>query len=180
MLTQLLLAGATSLWAFGAGNPVAKDFTLTDSSGRKVSLHDFYGKVVLLNFWATWCTPCRDELPALERMQKRFAKRGFVVVAVSVDNEAENIHQFVRKFDLKLLTLWDKDKRVAGSYDVKRMPSSYLIDRRGKIRAVHYGYSPEGLKRMKSEAEDLLDEKVPAGRQRRSDSASAVVRQARP
>jgi peroxiredoxin len=134
----------------------AAEFTLPDVSGEEVALQSFRGKVVLLNFWATWCGPCREELPELDRVQEKFRKRGFVVVAVTVDNELDNIRSFMKKYDLKLQALWDRRKKVVDAYKVEKMPSSYLIDRNGVIRFVHLGYSAEELKRIEAEIDEML------------------------
>jgi peroxiredoxin len=134
----------------------AAEFALPDVNGEEVALQSFRGKVVLLNFWATWCGPCREELPELDRVQEKFRKRGFAVVAVTVDNELENIRSFLKKYSLKLQALWDRRKKVADAYAVEKMPSSYLIDRNGVIRFVHHGYNPEALKRIEVEIDELL------------------------
>jgi peroxiredoxin len=134
----------------------AVEFTLPDVSGGEVTLQSFRGKVVLLNFWATWCGPCREELPELDRVQEKFRKRGFAVVAVTVDNELENVRSFLKKYNLKLQAGWDRRKKVADAYKVEKMPSSYLIDRNGVIRFVHLGYSAEELKRIEVEIDEML------------------------
>ncbi len=161
MIIQLSLAIALTLldhpFSTNSVGKKAIEFTLPDVSGGEVALQSFRGKVVLLNFWATWCGPCREELPELDRVQEKFRKRGLAVVAVTVDNELENVRSFLQKYDLKLQALWDRRKKVADAYVVEKMPSSYLIDRNGVIRFVHRGYSPEELKRIEAEIENLLD-----------------------
>ncbi|MGH7602045.1 MAG: TlpA disulfide reductase family protein, partial [bacterium] len=102
------------------------------------------------------CGPCREELPELDRVQEKFRKRGFAVVAVTVDNELENIRGFLKKYDLKLQALWDRRKKLADAYKVEKMPSSYLIDRNGVIRFVHLGYNAEELKRIEAEIDEML------------------------
>ncbi len=160
MLIQLLLVSAFVLLNHPSPNNLvgkkAVEFTLPDVSGGEVALQSFRGKVVLLNFWATWCGPCREELPELDRVQEKFRKRGFTVVAVTVDNEVENIRGFLKKYDLKLQALWDRRKKVVDAYAVEKMPSSYLIDRSGVIRFIHRGYSPEELKRIEAEIDEML------------------------
>lgn len=160
MLIQLLLASAF-VWLnhLSTNNLVGKkavEFTLPEVNGGEVALQSFRGKVVLLNFWATWCGPCREELPELGRVQEKFRKRGLAVVAVTVDNELENIRGFLKKYELKLQALWDRRKKVADAYKIEMMPSSYLIDRNGVIRFVHRGYSPEELKRLEAEIDEML------------------------
>ena len=139
----------------------ARDFnleTLSSTSRRAVSLEQYRGSVVMLDFWATWCEPCRDELPELDRLQKKYAKEKFVVIAVSVDNEAATAREFLQKYNLNLLAAWDRNKSVVSAYDVQRMPSCYLIDATGKVRFVHYGYDDEHIAAYENEIELLLNE----------------------
>lgn len=161
MLTQIILA--LSLFAASPEAKIggkARDFTLTSLKGKDVSLASLRGKVVLLNFWATWCAPCRKELPVLSLLQENLGKRGLAVVAVSVDNEMENAKSFVMKYNLKLEALWDRDKKVSQLYDPETMPSSYLIDRNGNLRYVHGGYDEKEWKRILAEIEELLEQKA--------------------
>ena len=160
MLLQLTLAIAFTFYHASPDNQIGKkavEFSLPAVGGENVTLQSFRGKVVLLNFWATWCGPCRQELPELARLQEKFRQRGLMVVAVTVDNEVENVQAFLKKYDVKLQALWDKKKKVADAYAVEKMPSSYLIDRSGVVRFIHRGYTPEELKRIEAEIDDLLD-----------------------
>ncbi len=138
----------------------AHDFTLTSLNGKPISLSSLRGKVVLVNFWATWCAPCREELPELSLLQENLGKKGLVILAVSVDNEMENARSFVKKYNLKLEALWDRDKKVTQLYDPETMPSSYLIDRNGNLRFVHSGYDEKEWKRILNEIEALLEQKA--------------------
>lgn len=160
MLIQIVLAIALSFFGAPPKNPIGKkaiDFTLPSVTGESIALQGFRGKVVLLNFWATWCAPCREELPELMQLQEQFRKRGLVVVAVTVDHELENVRNFLKKHGITLPALWDRRQKVAEAYAVEKMPSSYLIDRNGVLRFVHRGYSPDELKRIVMEIDELLD-----------------------
>lgn len=160
MLLQLTLAIAFTFYNASPDNQIGKkavEFSLPAIGGENVALQSLRGKVVLLNFWATWCGPCRQELPELARLQEKFRQHGLTVVAITVDNEAENVRAFLKKYALKLQALWDKKKKVAEAYAVEKMPSSYIIDRGGVVRFIHRGYSPEELKRIEAEIDDLLD-----------------------
>ena len=137
----------------------ARDFTLEalhSNGGRMVSLNQLQGKVVLLDFWATWCEPCRDELPQLDRLQKKYARDKFAVMAVNVDNKAETARAFLDKYDIDLVALWDRQKAVVSMYDVQRMPSCYLIDATGKVRFIHYGYEEKYVNTYEEEIDQLL------------------------
>jgi peroxiredoxin len=139
----------------------ARDFnleTLSSTSRRTVSLEQYRGSVIMLDFWATWCEPCRDELPQLDRLQKKYAKQKFVVIAVSVDNEAATAREFLQKYNINITAAWDRNKSVVSAYDVQRMPSCYLIDAAGKVRFVHYGYDDEYIAAYENEIELLLNE----------------------
>ena len=119
------------------GKP-APNFTLETIDGKKVSLKDFKGKVVLINFWATWCPPCREELPFFERVYEKYRDKGFVILAVNTD--PENLKDFLKEFDTKLSfpILLGNDK-ILDLYPVRGLPTSFLIDREGRIVKVRLG-----------------------------------------
>jgi peroxiredoxin len=139
----------------------AKDFTVSSLTGEEISLAQLRGKVVLINFWATWCMPCREELPRLSSLQEKLRMRGLVVLAISVDNERENIAEFLRQNGVKLQAFWDRDKRISRLYDPQTMPSSYVIDRNGSLRFIHNGYSDSELKQIDAEINQLLKQGAP-------------------
>lgn len=159
MIFQIVLSVAL-LFVNGAAKikigEKARDFALPATSGETISLASQRGRVVLINFWATWCGPCQEELPELDRLQNKFRKRGLSILAISVDNEPENVKAFLKKYDIKLLGLWDRNKKTAEVYAVEAMPSSYLVDRNGIVRAIYRGYDPKEFKRLETEIEALL------------------------
>jgi DsbE subfamily thiol:disulfide oxidoreductase len=112
-------------------------FTLKDLKGVSKSLPK--GKVVLLNFWATWCPPCREEIPSLVMLQRKFADKGLAVVAVSVDKNADDVISFARQYDLSFQILHDPDAAVSQEYGVYKYPETFLIDRNGIIRQHQIG-----------------------------------------
>jgi peroxiredoxin len=116
-------------------NPVpASAFMLRDSNGKLTSLADFEGKVVLLNFWATWCVNCRREMPAMERLYQSLRADGFEIVAVSVDQAStEKVKAFAEELKLTFPVLHDRDSIISSLYSNPGVPVSYLIDRRGRI-----------------------------------------------
>lgn len=106
-----------------------------DKSGRRVTLDDFAGKVVLVNLWATWCTPCIMELPSLDRLSREVPPEDFAVVAISMDTTSmENVEAFLKKNGIKnVAPYWDKDRQVPLKWTYPGLPTSFLLDRRGKV-----------------------------------------------
>ena len=112
----------------------APDFTLKDINGNSVSLSSFKGKVVLLKFWATWCPPCREEIPSVNSLDKLLKNRGLVILSVSVDTSASKVKDFVRKYPINYTILVDDTMKVAKSlYKAFRLPMAFLVDKRGVI-----------------------------------------------
>jgi len=109
----------------------APDFTLQDSD-RTLSLHDYRGKIVVLNLWATWCGPCLDEIPDLDLLQKRMGDK-ITIVAVSYDDKASDYQQFIREHRMAFITVHDRDKKRKDLYQPTGPPETYVIDRSGKI-----------------------------------------------
>jgi cytochrome c biogenesis protein CcmG/thiol:disulfide interchange protein DsbE len=112
---------------------VAPDFTVQDSD-RKVTLSQFRGNVVVLNFWATWCPPCVEELPSLISMQARMKDKGVIVLAVSIDVDSDYYHRFLKEHSVNLLTVRDPEQKSSGLYGTFGWPESYIIDRKGVVR----------------------------------------------
>lgn len=144
--------------ALPAPGTVAPDFTLKSTSGHNVRLKEQRGQVVLVNFWATWCAPCRQELPELEKLQAQYGKAGFRLLAISVDEEARNADAMLRRLGLNMTTLHDRDKRVARRYDVDAMPATVVVDRKGVVRYVHRGYRSGYEKSYEKQIKELLRE----------------------
>ncbi len=117
----------------------APDFNLRDASGGMASLSAYRGKLVLLNFWATWCGPCREEMPSLETLGRNFGGQGFVVVAVNQRENAALVNKFMKAHGLNFPTPLDTDGRVAQSYRVYGIPATYLIDANGQAIGMKSG-----------------------------------------
>ncbi|MFQ5586878.1 MAG: TlpA disulfide reductase family protein [Thermodesulfobacteriota bacterium] len=112
----------------------APAFTLTDLDGTERSLDEFKGKVILLNFWATWCAPCRDEMPAMEALWRRFKGKRFAVIAIAGDRgKMHRVGEFCRMHDVTFTVFLDPKGKVRNSYEVTALPTSYIIGRDGKI-----------------------------------------------
>jgi peroxiredoxin len=111
----------------------APDFTVQDSD-RKVTLSQFRGNVVVLNFWASWCPPCVEELPSLISMQSRMRQRGVIVLAVSIDVDSDLYHRFLKERNVNFLTVRDPEQRSSTLYGTFGWPETYIIDRKGVVR----------------------------------------------
>ncbi len=140
-------------------HPAAPDFTLLNPDGKKLSLKDYRGKLVFLNFWATWCEFCRDEMPGMERLYQEFKGKGFEVLAVNVKDKRSDALAFVKKLKLTYPILMDPEGEIGLLYGAFGMPTTYLIDEKGMVLARLWGpadwYSPGARSLIKS----LLDKK---------------------
>ena len=116
----------------------APDFTVQDAD-RTVTLRDLHGKVVVLNFWATWCPPCVDEMPSLVQMQRRMKAKGVEVLAVSVDADGDAYHRFLKDHAVDLLTVRDADQKSNNLYGTFKFPETYIVDRSGVLRRKFIG-----------------------------------------
>ena len=117
----------------------AEDFAVTLVRGEPLKLREQRGKAVMVNFWATWCPPCREEMPAMERLYSRHRERGFVLLAVSVDSDAALVKQFLDKHKLTFPVTLDAKMDLANAYGVRGLPASFLIDRHGYLAALALG-----------------------------------------
>jgi cytochrome c biogenesis protein CcmG, thiol:disulfide interchange protein DsbE len=116
----------------------APDFTVQDSQ-TKITLSQYRGQVVVLNFWATWCPPCVEEIPSLVEMQKRMKSKGVTVIAVSVDVDENAYKQFVKDHNVNLLTVRDPNQKSNQLYGTFKFPETYVIDRKGIMRRKFIG-----------------------------------------
>ena len=138
------------------GAPAA-DFELKTAGGEKVRLSSLKGKVVLLDFWASWCEPCTKELPLLAALARRMRPRGVEILAVNIDEKRENADDFLRSHKVDLPVLFDPDGKVAAAkYDPPTMPTSFVIDREGVIRAVNAGFVDGDEKKFEKQLAALL------------------------
>jgi peroxiredoxin len=151
-----LLAVPVSWAAMPAAGSVAPDFTLKSNSGKNLKLSELRGQVVMINFWATWCSPCRQEMPLLNRIQEQYRKVGFTLLGVNIDDRPEAAQAMAINLGVNFPILFDTDKRVSRLYDVNTMPSTLLIDRDGKVRYIHLGYRPGYESSYESQIRELL------------------------
>ena len=128
---------------------------LSDGAQR-VDFAALRGNVVYVDFWASWCAPCRQSMPQLERLYREYRKRGLLVVGVNKDVATEDALHFLRRMDVTFPLVADRDDSVARAFDVRAMPSGYLVDRRGVVRYVHRGFTAATAAELRSEIESLL------------------------
>lgn len=140
-------------------NEKAPDFTLRDINGKTVSLKDLRGKVVFVDFWASWCGPCKKEFPELNRFLENHKNQDLVGVAINVDKKRSHVDDFLSQMPFlstKLFILLDTDTSVISAYRAGAMPTSFIIDRSGVIRFVHFGFNEGDSATWTEEAEKLL------------------------
>ncbi|MGM0402014.1 MAG: redoxin domain-containing protein [Chloroflexota bacterium] len=135
------------------GNP-AFDFTLQTLEGEEVSLSDFRGQAVMLNFWASWCGPCRIEIPHMIELYKETHDQDFEIVAVNLRENTDRVEDFVQRFDIPFPVLLDEKGRIGAAYHVQGIPTSIFIDEEGVIRHVHVGALTEDA--LQHYVDDLL------------------------
>jgi thiol-disulfide isomerase/thioredoxin len=145
ILARLLGAVLLALPAFAALAAVtpsngAPDFTLPTLGGPNVRLQEQRGQVVMINFWASWCGPCRDEMPQLARLYEKYRASGFTVLAVNIDEDPRKAAGLAQQLGMRFPVLLDSGKQVSRLYDLSAMPSTVLVDRDGRVRYVHRGY----------------------------------------
>jgi peroxiredoxin len=141
------LLSATALLACAAASAstvqlssMAPDFTLRSVDGPNLRLNEQRGRVVMVNFWATWCGPCRQEMPHLNKLHDKYRDAGFVLLGVNIDDNVRAATDLAAKLGLKFPVLLDTDKSVSRLYDMGSMPATVLIDREGRVRHLHRGY----------------------------------------
>jgi thiol-disulfide isomerase/thioredoxin len=120
----------------------APSFTLASRAGQDVSLAQYKGQVVMINFWASWCGPCRQEMPLLESIYKKYNRMGFTLLGVNVEPNSQAANDWLKATPVSFPILYDKDSKVSKLYDVAGMPSTVIIDRSGNLRVLHRGYKP--------------------------------------
>jgi len=158
IVASIVCLSGAALGAAKVGERAA-DFTLPTIDGSQVKLSDLKGNVVVVDFWASWCVPCKKELPALDGLARRYAgeNRPVVILAVNVDKDQANAMKLLKQVKVGALkVLLDPDSKVIGAYDVPTMPSSYVIDSKGMVRNVHAGFSSGDEKKFAEEIEALL------------------------
>jgi peroxiredoxin len=144
VITTTVAALSVALPALAGSSPAAPApaFTLAARGGQEVSLAQYKGNVVMINFWASWCGPCRQEMPLLESIYKKYNKMGFTLLGVNVEPDSNAANEWLKATPVSFPILYDRDSKVSKLYDVAGMPSTVIIDRSGKLRVLHRGYKP--------------------------------------
>ena len=131
-------------WSAGslqAGAP-APAFELNSNSGKSVSLAELKGQIVLVNFWASWCGPCRQEMPILEQLNHQYHNKGVALIGVNVEPDTAAATAWLKATPVSFPILYDVDSKVSKLYEVQGMPNTVILDRKGVVRYIHRGYSP--------------------------------------
>jgi peroxiredoxin len=138
----VIVFAATSLASSDLEGRPAPDFALKSSTGENLRLSEYRGDVVMINFWATWCGPCRQEMPLLDELYTRYQRVGFNLLGVNIDDDSRRAMQMIEELGVNFPVLFDARKEVSKLYEVEAMPVTVLVDREGNVRHVHHGYKP--------------------------------------
>ena len=149
---------ATSAASSGLTGQQAPDFALKSSTGENLRLSEYRGDVVMINFWATWCGPCRQEMPLLDDLYARYQRVGFNLLGVNIDDDSRRAMDMIDELGVNFPVLFDAAKEVSKLYEVEAMPVTVLVDREGVVRHVHLGYKPGYEEKYLTEIRALLRE----------------------
>ncbi|MGD8908211.1 MAG: TlpA disulfide reductase family protein [Chromatiales bacterium] len=136
----------------------APDFTLKSRSGENVKLSELRGQVVMVNFWASWCGPCRQEMPLLDQLYRRYQPMGFTLLGVNVEEDSAAADKVLSEIPVSFPILYDSKNQVSERYQVSAMPSTVMIDRDGNVRYLHHGYQPGYEERYQQQIRELIRE----------------------
>ncbi|TPW12820.1 MAG: thiol-disulfide isomerase-like protein [Halothiobacillaceae bacterium] len=138
-----------TLWLMASGvmaaekmTGLAPDFTLKSNSGANLKLSEYRGEVVMINFWASWCGPCRQEMPLLDKLYQQYKELGFVLLGVNVEEDSSKAKELLQDVTVSFPILFDEKNSVSTQYKLVAMPSTVLVDRDGNMRYFHAGYRP--------------------------------------
>lgn len=134
----------------------AKDFTLKSNTGKNIRLKDLRGQVVMLNFWASWCGPCRQEMPLLDKLYQRYNPAGFTLLGINVEADSKAADHLLKEIPVSFPILYDTTSTVSEQYKVSSMPSTVLIDCDGNMSYLHKGYKPGEEKIYQTKVKELL------------------------
>lgn len=152
----MLLLAPVSVFA-GKPGDAAPAFTLADVNGNTVTLESLKGKVVLLNFWAIWCPSCREELPGLNTLQRKYADKGFTVLSICIESSDSIVVNYLKKHPVAFPVLVDKKGDVADAFRFSGLPASFMVGKDGIIRRKYSGYDKESFTQIEHELSELLN-----------------------
>lgn len=159
ILTSIALFGLVfSVLAYTSIERKAPDFTLKSTEGDNLRLSEQRGDVVMINFWASWCGPCRQEMPLLDGLYQRYSKAGFKILGVNVEEDPEAARKLLKDIPVTFPVLLDDESIVSELYQVEAMPTTILLDRDGNIRYLHHGYKPGYEEHYRREIVELIRE----------------------
>jgi len=159
-LTILTLSLSLSGAAFSAPAP---DFKL-NGQHKQIKLSDYRGQVIYLDFWASWCQPCRKSFTWMNKMQSLYGNKGFKIIAINLDESRKNANKFLRQIPANFDVVFDPGGNTAESYQVKAMPSSYIIDKLGNVIHANLGFHGKDKKRMEAKIRNLIHQSTVASR----------------
>lgn len=136
----------------------APNFTLKSNKGKNIKLSELRGRVVLINFWASWCGPCRQEMPELDKLYSKYKKLGFTILGINVEENATAALKIIADDKISFPILFDTENKVSQLYDVRAMPTSILVGRDGNMRYLHLAYRPGDINKYKKWVKELIRE----------------------
>lgn len=163
-LKSIVLGALLSIFAVGSmaasdlAGQAAPDFVLKSATGENLRLSEYRGDVVMINFWATWCGPCRQEMPLLDDLYNRYQRVGFNLLGVNIDDDPRRAMKMIEDLGVSFPVLFDEFKVVSKLYQVEAMPVTVIVDREGTVRYVHHGYKPGYEDHYLTEIRSLLRE----------------------
>lgn len=157
-LASAAACAAPAALASAADAVPAPDFELPLRGGGMVKLAELRGQVVMLNFWASWCGPCRQEFPILDEMYRKYRPMGFTLLGVNVESETRDAERFLSATPVSFPIVFDRENAVSGRYGVSAMPTTLLVDRKGNVRWLHRAYKPGDENEYMNQLRRLLRE----------------------
>jgi len=139
-ITLILMLLLTINLQAGTISGPAHDFTLKSRAGNNIRLNELAGQVVLINFWASWCGPCRKEMPKLEELHQKYKDLGVTILGINIDENIELSKKILRDITVSFPILFDQENKVSAIYSIEAMPATFLVDRSGNFRFRHDGY----------------------------------------
>lgn len=158
MFARVAVVGSLAILSLSASADPAPDFTLQSSTGENVRLAEQRGQVVMLNFWASWCGPCRKEMPLLDAMYQRYSSAGFVLYGVNVEEDNTDAKKLLKELGVTFPVLFDTESKASSLYNVDAMPTTVVIDKKGQVRFVNRGYKDGDENKYRDQIRELIKE----------------------